>query len=130
MAVHRRLYYPHATSAAVVYGGRGYWTNGQRICLTRSRKTLLPLIEVLRLPAAPAAGAVAEGAPTPSPVAVGVGPPLALVLLHPAELPAEDAVLLPLQPMLRLNPPPASVEAQPGRLGALGPVGWAYGPID
>ena len=28
MAVHRRLCYPHVTSAAVVYGGRGYWTNG------------------------------------------------------------------------------------------------------
>ena len=41
VAVHRRLCYPHVTSAAVVYhGGWGYWTNGQRICLTRSRKTL------------------------------------------------------------------------------------------
>ena len=40
VAVHRRLCYPHVTSAAVVYGGRGYWTNGQRTCLTRSRKTL------------------------------------------------------------------------------------------
>ena len=40
VAVHRRLCYPHVTSAAVVYGGRSYWTNGQRICLTRSRKTL------------------------------------------------------------------------------------------
>ena len=40
VAVHRRLCYPHVTSAAVVYGGRGYWTNGRRICLTRARKTL------------------------------------------------------------------------------------------
>ena len=32
--VHRRLCYPHVTSAAVMCGGRGYWTNGQRICLT------------------------------------------------------------------------------------------------
>ena len=40
VAVHRRLCYPHVTSAAVEYGGWGYWTNGQRICLTRSRKTL------------------------------------------------------------------------------------------
>ena len=40
VVVHRRLCYPHVTSAAVVYGGRGYWTNEQRICLTRSRKTL------------------------------------------------------------------------------------------
>jgi len=41
VAVHRRLCYPPGTSAAVVYyGGRGYWTNGQRICLTRSRRTL------------------------------------------------------------------------------------------
>ena len=40
VAVHRRLCYPHVTSAAVVYGGRGYWTNGQRICLTRPRETL------------------------------------------------------------------------------------------
>jgi len=30
VAVHRRLCYPHVTSAAVVYGGWGYWTNGQR----------------------------------------------------------------------------------------------------
>ena len=37
VAVHRRLCYPHVTSAAVVYGGWGYWTNWQRICLTRSR---------------------------------------------------------------------------------------------
>ena len=40
VAVHRRLCYPHATSAAVVYGGRGYWTNGQRTCLTRSSKII------------------------------------------------------------------------------------------
>ena len=29
VAVHRRLCYPHVTSAAVVYGGWGYWTNWQ-----------------------------------------------------------------------------------------------------
>ena len=49
MAVHRRLCYPHGTSAAVVYGGRGYWTNGQRICLTRSTKTLRLCTGNLRL---------------------------------------------------------------------------------
>ena len=38
VAVHRRLCYPHVTSAAVVYGGWGYWTNGQGICLTRSTR--------------------------------------------------------------------------------------------
>ena len=49
MAVHRRLCYPHVTSAAVVYGGRGYWTNGQRTCLTRSRKTFRLLQRGMRL---------------------------------------------------------------------------------
>jgi hypothetical protein len=43
VAVHRRLCYPHVTSVAVVYGGRGYWTNGQRICLTVRDATIAGL---------------------------------------------------------------------------------------
>ena len=31
VAVHRRLCYPHGTSAAVVYGGRGYYRAGTRV---------------------------------------------------------------------------------------------------
>ena len=54
---------------------------------------MLLLIEVLRPPAAPAAGAADEGAPHHPPVAAaaaaGLGLPLAPVLPHPAELPAE-----------------------------------------
>ena len=67
---------------------------------------MLPLIEVPRLLVAPAAEDAVEAGrlPTLALVAAALGLLLLLVLVlpHPVVFPAEEVVLLPLQPMLGL----------------------------
>ena len=76
---------------------------------------MLPLIEVPRLLVAPAAEDAVEAGrlPTLALVAAALGLLLVPVLPHPVVLPAEEVVLLPLQPTLGLLPAAPALGLRP-----------------